>query len=362
MCYADSLKGKSIMRKYKFTNILLILSLLLAPVTLLARSESGAIPRASAPPTAAPIGLVESLEAIQINGAPSGQQSVVWNGDLVRAAAGASAQVMLSSIGKVTLRGGSVVKLTTNAETNTLRADILNGELNVTLKPESSATLQIAGAIFLTTKGAQVRAGVRDGQAVVSATSGKAIALGNFGLLSAAEAAAVQQQQAGPRKYIIKPLNLGTNTEIRARSTRNLQIQVTDENDRPVPDAPVLFLLGGGGSGGAGGGGAGTLAGQASVRGVTNSQGIAQVNFTASNTVGSSTRIEVRVENSEAVWQGTINIIRAAAGFWSPQNAVPIFSVIGAAVGGGIYAVTTRDPVRQTETVQPRTGGSVILP
>jgi hypothetical protein len=349
------------MRKHQFTNILLILSLLLAPVTLLARSESAATTPPTTTPTAVPIGSVESLESIQINGSPSGQQSVVWNGDLVRAAAGASAQVMLSAIGKVTLRGGSTVKLTTNAETNTLRADILNGELNVTLKPESSATLQIAGATFVTTKGAEVRAGVRDGQAVVRATAGKAITLGSFGLLSAAEAAAVQQQQAGPRKYIIKPLNLGTNTEIRARSTRNLQIQVTDENDRPVPDAPVLFLLGGG-SGSSAGGGAGTLAGQASVRGVTNSQGIAQVNFNAGDTDGSSTRIEVRVENSEAVWQGTISIIRATAGFWSPQNAVPIFSVIGAAVGGGIYAVTSRDPIRPTETIQPRTGGSVIVP
>ncbi len=350
------------MQKNKFTIVLLILALLLAPVTLLARPEFGSTARTSTAPAAAPIGSVESLESIQINGAPSGQQSLVWNGDLVRSAAGASAQVVLSSIGKVTLRGGSTVKLTTNAETQTLRADILNGELNVTLKPESSATLQIAGATFVTTKGAQVRAGVRDGQAVVTATAGKAIALGNFGLLSAAEAAAAQQQTA-PRKYIIKPLNLGTNTEIRARSTRNLQIQVTDENDRPVPDAPVLFLLGGGGSGGAGGAsGAGTLAGQASVRGVTNSQGIAQVNFTAGNTVGSSTRLEVRVENSEAVWQGTLNIVRAAAGFWSPQNAVPIFSVIGAAVGVGVWQVVTRDPVRQTETIQPRTGGSVIVP
>ncbi len=351
------------MQKNKFTNVLLILALLLAPITLLARVELEATPPHAERATAAPIGSVESLESIQINGVPGGQQSLIWNGDLVRAAAGASAQVMLSSIGKVTLRGGSIVKLMTNAETQTLRADILNGELNVTLKPESSATLQLAGATFVTTRGAQFRAGVRDGQAVVIATTGKAIALGNFGLLSATEAALVAQQQTAPRKYLIKPLNLGTNTEIRARSTRNLQVRVTDENDRPVPDAPVLFLLGGGGSGGgAGGGGAGSLAGQASMRAVTNSQGVAQVNFTASDTVGSSTRIEARVENSEAVWQGTLSIVRAAAGFWSPQNAVPIFSVIGAAVGVGIWQLTTRDPVRQTQTVEPRSGGSVILP
>ncbi len=350
------------MRKNKFTILLLITAVMLAPVTLLARTELGAPLRNTARVTAAPIGSVESLEPIQINGASIGQQSLVWNGDLVRSAAGASAQVLLSSIGKVTLRGGATVKLTTNAETQRLRADILTGELNVTLKPDSSATLEIAGVTFVTTRGAQFRAGVREGQPVVLATTGRAVSLGRFGLLSAAEAEAVAQQQTAPRKYIIKPLNLGTNTEIRARSTRNLQVQVTDENDRPVPDAPILFLLGGGGSGGSVGGGAGTLAGQTSLRAVTNSQGVAQVNFTAGDTVGSSTRLEVRVENSNAVWQGTLSIVRAAAGFWSPQNAVPIFSVIGVSVITGIYVVNTRDPVRQTPTVEPRSGGSVILP
>lgn len=353
------------MKKNKFTILLLIFAVTLAsvaPTTLLARPELGATLRHTARATAAPIGSVESLESIQINGASIGQQSLVWNGDLVRSAAGASAQVLLSSIGKVTLRGGATVKLTTNIETQMLRATILSGELNVMLRPDSSATLEIAGATFVTTKGAQFRAGVREGQPMVIATTGRAVSFGSFGLLSGAEAAAAAQQQTAPRKYIIKPLNLGTNTEIRARSTRNLQIRVTDENDRPVPDAPILFLLGGGGAGGSVGGGAGTLAGQTSLRAVTNSQGVAQVNFTASDTVGSSTRIEARVEGSDAVWQGTLSIVRAAAGFWSPQNSVPIFSVIGAAVGVGIWQVTTRDPVRQTPTVDPRSGGSVILP
>lgn len=346
------------MRKNKYTILLLIIAVTMAPITLLARTEPVSLRSNALPRVAAPIGSVESLESIQINGTPSGQQSLIWNGDLVKSSVGASAQVMLSAIGKVALRGGSTVKLSTNPEAQTLRADLLKGELNVSLKPESSATLEIAGTAFVTTKGAQFRASVREGQPVVRATVGSVVMLGSFGLLSVAEASA-QQQQAAPRKYLIKPLNLGTNTEIRARSTRNLQVQVTDENDRPVPDAPVLFLLGAGGSGS---GGAGTLAGQTSLRVVTNSQGVAEVNFTAGDTVGSSTRIEARVEGSDAVWQGTINIIRAAAGFWSPQNAVPIFGVLGAAVGVGIYKITTRDPVRTTPNIEPRTGGSVILP
>ena len=146
---------------------------------------------------------------------------------------------------------------------------------------------------------------------------------------------ATQQPQTAPRKYIIKPLNLGTNTEIRARSTRNLQVQVTDENDRPIPDVPLLFLLAGivsgGSSGGALAGQAGNsaaqaLAGQTSLRAVTNAQGIANMNFTAPDAAGSSMRLQIRVEGSDAVWQGDLSIARAEAIFESPQNAAPMVS------------------------------------
>lgn len=348
------------MQKNKFTIGLLIWAVLLAPLTALARPNTSTnTSTTNVRVKAAPIGSVESLEPVQINGSSIGQQSLLWNGDLVRSAAGASTQVVLSSIGKVTLRGGAAVKLTTNAGTQTLQAQVLNGELQVALKAESSATLEIAGTTFVTTKGAQFRAGLRDGQAVALATEGRVVSLGNFGLLSTEEIAALMQQQVAPRKYLIKPLNLGTNTEIRARSTRNLQVQVTDENDRPVPDAPVLFLLGGGGPGGSN---AGTLAGQTTLRTTTNAQGIADVNFTASDSVGSSTQIEVRVEGSDAVWQGTLSVVRAAAGFWSPQNAVPIFSVIGAAVGVGIYKAATRPGVPPEQRIEPRQGTTVIFP
>lgn len=127
-------------------------------------------------------------------------------------------------------------------------------------------------------------------------------------LLSVIVTASSQAQQTAPQKYIIKPLNLGTNTEIRARSTRNLQVRVTDENDRPVPDAPVLFLLS---SGGAGGGSTGSFAGQTSLRAMTNSEGIAQVDYTAGEVAGSKTNFKVQVEGTEAVWEGVLFIISA---------------------------------------------------
>lgn len=183
---------------------------------------------------------------------------------------------------------------------------------------------------------------------------------------------ATQQQQSAPRKYMIKPLNLGTNTEIRARSTRNLQVQVTDENDRPMPDVPLLFLLSGIGSGSSvagtfagqtvgsvtgavagqaagsvtgavagqtvssagalagqtGGSAAQALAGQTSLRAVTNPYGIANANFTATDAVGSSMRLQIRVEGADAVWQGDLSVARAEAIFEPSQNAAPLDSAV----------------------------------
>ena len=179
-------------------------------------------------------------------------------------------------------------------------------------------------------------------------------------LTAKAAEVATQQPQTAPRKYIIKPLNLGTNTEIRARSTRNLQVQVTDENDRPMPDVPLLLLLSGIGSGSSvagtfagptagsvagtvagqtassagavagqtGSSAAQTLAGQTSLRAVTNPYGIANVNFTATDSVGSAMRLQIRVEGADAVWEGTLSIARAEAIFEPPNNAAPAVSAI----------------------------------
>lgn len=351
------------MRKLQLSIVLLALLLVLGPVGSLARTESEAERyRTGTKLPAAPIGSVSSLEAVAINGNNAGRQGLLWNGDVIHTAPGASAQVLLGAVGSITLRGGSAVKVASDAITHALFATILNGEMSVALKPESAAKIEVAGAGYIATKGAQFRASVRDGQAYVTATEGRVVSVGNFalGLYDKEVATAVaEQQQAGPRKYLIKPLNLGTNTEIRARSTRNLQVRVTDENDRPVPDAPVLFLLGGGGSGS---GNAGSLSGQTSLHATTNSQGVAQVNFTASDSAGSNTKIKVQVEGSDAVWEGTLSVISAQAGFWAPQNAGPIFGIVGAAVGFGIYKYTTRDPVRVTPEITPRSGGTVILP
>lgn len=133
----------------------------------------------------------------------------------------------------------------------------------------------------------------------------------------------VKAQQVRPQKYIIKPLNLGISSEIHARSTRSLQVRITDENDRPVPDTPVLFLLG---SGGMGSNSVGSFTGQTSLRAITNSQGVAQVNCTAGDIAGSATKLNIQVEGANAVWEGTLQTISALAGVLAPQTTAPLFS------------------------------------
>lgn len=135
--------------------------------------------------------------------------------------------------------------------------------------------------------------------------------------LSSAPLTAFGTQQVGPRKYLIKPFNLGISTDVRARSTRNLQVRVTDENDRPIPDAQVLFLLS---SGGTDSSSVGSFAGQTSLRAMTNAEGVAQVDYTAGETVGSKARIKAQVEGSDAVWEATLLIISALTGDSSPQS------------------------------------------
>jgi hypothetical protein len=54
----------------------------------------------------------------------------------------------------------------------------------------------------------------------------------------------VAWQTAPPHRYTLRPpAGQGSSLSVAARSTRQLQIQVTDENDKPVADLAILFSL-----------------------------------------------------------------------------------------------------------------------
>lgn len=351
------------MKKNKFTKYLIIAALMLAqtaPVTFADSDKSGF--KFPTTITAAPIGSAETIGSLEINGRYVGQQGMLWNGDVVSAATGNTAAVSLSSIGSITLRGGSAVKLATDTKTSALIATIISGEMKVNLLPASAAKVDIAGASFILTKGAKFRAGWRDDKPVVEASEGQVLPLGNW-LTKVPEnivtAAASATQQAAPRRYLIKPYNLGASTDVRARSTRSIQVRVTDENDKPVPDVPVLFLLSGGTKGANSGG---SLGGQSTLTVKTNAQGVAQTTFTASNVVGGIASVKAMIEGTDAVWEGSFKVINSSGGFWSPQTAVPVFAIVGAALGIGIYKLNHRNPLPTTPDITRNPQGGVILP
>src|SRR5436853_1895663 len=52
----------------------------------------------------------------------------------------------------------------------------------------------------------------------------------------------VAWQTAPPHRYTLRPpAGQGSSLSVAARSTRQIQIQVTDENDKPVADLAILF-------------------------------------------------------------------------------------------------------------------------
>ncbi len=374
------------MNSSKSINTILALLVACAPMTGLANSgheKLSAGLRAPSPSMLAPIGNVESLEAVEINGVLVKRDAPVWSGDIIQAAPATTSRIAVKGAGEVLLRGGAAVKLQNDLSANRLTASVIKGEMSVTLNPETSAQIEIGERAYVVSKGAKVSAAWRDGEPFIQTSKGSVMAMGSWSVDAANNVVVVNAQQASTRRTLIKPYNLGASTDVRARSTRSVQVRVTDENDKPIPDVPVLFLISGasagaggagsaagaagaggaasGGAGGAAGASAGSLAGQTSVTVTTNAQGIATTNFNASNFPGSTTRIRATVPGTDAVWEGAFRIIGAPGGFWTPRTAVPVFAIIGAAVGIGIYKVVTKkDPVRTTPIGQ--VGSLGIIP
>jgi thiol-disulfide isomerase/thioredoxin len=127
-------------------------------------------------------------------------------------------------------------------------------------------------------------------------------------VLTLAAAVPLRAQQPAPgRRYLVKPLDVGSAVDVRARSSRSLQVRVTDEHDRPVPDLPVLFSLAL--AGGHGGAPAGALAGGLTQLAVTNAQGVATAAFQAGPLAGARLTLRAQVVNSDAAWQGTLKVV-----------------------------------------------------
>ncbi|HVF91947.1 MAG TPA: hypothetical protein VNH22_17910 [Blastocatellia bacterium] len=271
---------------------------------------------------AGPIGSINSAGQVAIDGRPFIGSRSLWGGEVIQAPPDRSVRIGFDGIGQVTLNRGAQARFSAGrAESQlVLVASILSGDVKISLLQEAGAYVRASGSTFTASRGADFLVGVREGEASLSTLSGVVEPGG----------------QAAQRQYKLRPVGLGSSISVRARSTRQIQIQVTDENDKPVPDLPVLFLLGGAGGQSAGSLSAGAVAGS-SVTATTNGQGLATVSFTAGPN-STTDSLTARVEGTDNSTTLQINVSRGV-GFWSTRNSLIILGAV-AAVGGAAVAAS----------------------
>jgi len=357
--------------KYIVANLSLILILngVIAPWRALAGDEPGKKHTRARFVTAthsrtaageAPLGVVESYGSYKVNGQRAYGKEVIWRGDLVQAHNKVGARVSLGEFGKATLEMGTTVRFTTIESSAPGRHDLLirliAGSVTVALQTGTRAYLDSFDASFIAGAGARFRFGIRENRTVVDLLGGKVADLGSWVvqapppiMLAAARASRAQAQAQAPRQpYRIKPVGGISESavfDVRARATRQIQVQVTDENDRPVPDIPIIFALGSN----IGRFGATTVS--------TNPQGIATVTLTGGNQAASGP-FTATIQGTNISLSGQIVVMRALPMFWTFQNAGPVLATAAAAVAVTSAAVITQEDKLPIRAV----GGPVIKP
>lgn len=262
--------------------------------------------------------------AVTIDGRIARGEELIWGGELIKVLSDRKAQVTLDSIGDVILARGAAVRFTTargefnESSYEVLVASLVEGSIDVKLNGEAGAYLEAPGSTFMASPGASFSVSVRQGRALLSTVSGVVRA----------------QDQPPPQDVNIRivdelgrPVSSGSQLSVRARSTRQIQVQVTDKNDKPLPDLPVLFSLGDPCLGSLG---LGVAAGGA-FRQKTDKRGIAAVPLVA-GAARCAASIVAKVEGTNA--SVTIHAtVKPNARFLNTQNTLII---IGALVVAGV--------------------------
>jgi hypothetical protein len=280
-----------------------------------------------------PIGAIKlnslSDAAVAIDGRIAQGEAPIWGGELINVRADRTATVALDSIGQLTLAQGAMVRVaiaqatSNDAGYEVLVASVIAGSVVVKLDPGAGAYVEAGRTALTASRGASFGVSVQDGRAL---------------LTTAAGVVRVQDQAAPPQDVIIRvvdelgrPVASGSEFSVRARSTRQIQVQVTDRNDKPLPDLPVLFSLGNPCLGTLG---LGAIAGLTMTQ-KTDNRGIATVPLVAGAARCAAT-ITAKVEGTNASVTIQANI-QSGFGFFSTQNTLLV--VAGAAAAGITTAV-----------------------
>ena len=278
-----------------------------------------------------PIGSIKlnslSDTSIAIDGRIARGEVPIWGGELINVRVGRTAKVAFSSIGQVTLAQGAVVRFSTARATSSdaghevLVASLVSGSIDVKLEAAAAAYVEAGFSAITASRGGMFAVSMENGRAIVTTASG---------------VVTTQDQPAPPQDVNIRvvddlgrPVASGSQFSVRARSTRQVQVQVTDKNDKPLPDLPVLFSLGNPCLGSLG---LGAVAGMTLVQ-KTDNRGIAAVPLVAGAArCASSITAKVEGTNSSVTIQASV---QSATGFWSTQNTL---IVAGAAAAAGVAA------------------------
>lgn len=283
-------------------------------------------------PIGAIVGNVTGPAAAMIDGRIASGEQPIWGGELIQSPNETTVRVSFDSTGEAALAGGASARfgvVQADDGTQVLVTSIVRGGVNFKLRPEAGAYVEAAGSAFAASPGARFTVGVVDGNAALRIVSG----------------AVETQPTAAQQKYILRPpAGQGGSISVAARATRQVQIQVTDENDKPVADLPILFSLANPCLGTLGLG----VAAGATFIGKTDNKGIATVPFIvgAAKCAGS---IIAKVQGTDISYTYKVQV-KSPQNFLSPRNSLIIGAVAAGAALGGLAAAGvfsgSNDPVQ----------------
>ena len=313
---------------------------------------------------ASTIGAAESLRGVLINGKLTAGREMLWGGEVLEAPKGSGARLSFSSIGQVVLNSGAKAKLTTEtvgvhatdqSAQKVLAAQLLSGDLILKFDPNASGYVRAGDSVMAASRGAQFRVEMREGNGAVDVTNGSVMVVGNWPLLTTTMVrdATTGKARFETKSYNIRPASLNSIFQVGVNRTRNIQMLVTDEQNKPLADLPVRFTLKGAGSLGA------TMFSSNSIEVRTDAKGIATIPYNAGATTG-TTPITAEVPGTNATATTTANVTRDEPGFFSWHGGFPAVVVASAAIGIGAGVWATKDK-RSNVPIQGK-GDAVLIP
>jgi hypothetical protein len=354
--------------KDRSTGLCLLLVLICGPVTGSARAEGGnrnedSPIRLYATVGFGPMGKIDcnclASGAVIVNGRAAGSEPMIWEGDLIETNAETGARVSLDSVGTVSLRRGTRVRLATalmklddNVTRRVLIASLISGGLTVVLQPDTAGYIESNGSAFTASGGASFRIGIKQDGVVVEAVSGAV----NEAMLQRVSISFKYGGTVPPT-----PPNLPPNT-IQAKSgkavstthraigkpviTRRVKFDPgalpvgaqANPDENPVPFRRVHYIYDRS---------VGTFG---SDYVVTNASGDAINTFTAANRPGGS-ELTVTIDPSDlgpdeevTAWKGRIIVIK---GPFLTRTKVVIAAAVAAVVVGGIIKRKDNPPIQR---------------